>query len=128
MREDIRDIWIVDINQDSDFIKLKDFLFSFDFSCKDIIEKQIKNALVVKQKTEYFIAFRFYVDTLYDCLPASFSGLPVVVEVVNGNDHTMCELFASHGYIVEYRLYNINGTALNMDSFWKGIPYYEKTN
>lgn len=119
---------IIDIEQDEDFICLKNFLFSFDFGCKDIIEKQIKTSLVVKQKTDYFIAFRFYVDTLYDCLPPSFSGLPVVVEVANGYDHTMCELFVSYGYIVEYRLYNINGTALNMDSFWKGTPHYEQTN
>lgn len=124
----VEDAMIIDIEQDPDFICLKNFLFSFDFGCKDIIEKQIKTALVVKQKTEHFIAFRFYVDTLYDCLPTSFSGLPITIEVVNGCDHTMCELFVAHGYIVEYRLYNINGTALNMDNFWQGTPHYEKTN
>jgi hypothetical protein len=86
----------------------------------------MKTALVVKEATEYFIAFRFYVDTLYGNLPSSFSGLPVSVKVVNGCDHTMCELFVSHGYIVEYRLYNINGTALNMDNFWQGTPFYEE--
>lgn len=117
---------IIDIEKDEDFIRLTDFLFSFDFGCKDLIWKQIETGLVVKQKTDFFIAFRFYVDTLYDRLPPSFSGLPVVVEVVNGKDHTMCELFVAHGYIVEYRLYNINATALNMESFWQGIPHYEK--
>lgn len=119
---------IIDIEQDQDFVSLKNFIFSFDFGCKDIIEKQIKTAMVVKEKSEYCIVFRFYVDTEYPCLPASFSGLPVVVEVVYGLDHTMCELFVAHGYIAEYRLYNINGTALNMDTFWKGTPLYEKTN
>ena len=117
---------IIDVERDIDFIRLKEFLFSFDFGCKDIINRQIETSLVVKQATEYFIAFRFYVDTLYDKLPPSFSGLPVVIEVTNGCDYTMCELFVSHGYIVELRLYNINATALNMDNFWKGTPYYEK--
>ncbi len=124
----MEDAMIIDIERDPDFPRLKEFLFSFDFGCKDIMERQIKTAIVVKQKTDYFIAFRFYVDTLYERLPVSFSGLPVVVEVVNGFDHTMCELFVSYGYVVEYRLYNINGTALNMDTFWKGTPLYEKTN
>lgn len=119
---------IIDTECDPDFLRLKAFLFSFEFGCKDIIEKQIKHAFVVKQKTEFFVAFRFYVDALYDCLPASFSGMPVVIEVVNGIDHTMCELFVAHGYIVEYRLYNINGTALNWDTFWQGTSLYEKTN
>lgn len=124
----LEDAMIIDIERDPDFPRLKEFLFSFDFGCKDIMERQIKTAIVVKQKTDYFIAFRFYVDTLYERLPVSFSGLPVVVEVLNGFDHTMCELFVSYGYVVEYRLYNINGTALNMDTFWKGTPLYEKTN
>lgn len=118
---------IIDIAQDKDFVALKDFLFSFDFSNKEIVWKQMKTAITDKTQTEYFIAFRFYVDTLYDPLPVQFCGLPIVIEVVNGNDdHTMCELFVSNRYIVEYRLYNINCTKLNMDNFWKGKPVYDK--
>ena len=118
----------IDIEHDKEFARLIDFLFSFDFSCKDIIWNQIKTAIIDRQQSEYHVAFRFFVDTTQECLPASFCGIPVTVEVRNGKDLTMCELFVSRRYIVEYRLYNINGTRLNMDSFWEGVPYYEKVH
>lgn len=113
---------IIDIEKDQDFISLTDFLFSFDFEYKDIIKNQIKTGIVKKEKSEYHIAFRFYVDTFEKCLPASFCGIPVWVEVINGDDHTLCELFVAHQFVVEYRIYNINATKLNMENFWKGTP------
>jgi hypothetical protein len=127
-KQKLENMVIIDIEKDLDFIALKDFIFSFDFGCKDIFEKQIRNAYVVKEKTEYYISFRFYVDALCESLPSSFNGVPVYVEVVNGKDATQCELFVDNRYIEEYRLYNINGTVLNMESFWQGTPHYEKTN
>ena len=118
---------IISVGQDRDFLKLKEFLFSFDFSYKELVSKQIEHSIIDKTQNEFFIAFRFYVDTLYKPLPVDFSGLAVVVEVLNGDDdHTMCELFVAHGYIVEYRIYNINGTRLNMENFWRGSVAYNK--
>lgn len=122
---------IIDIEKDQDFIPLIDFLFSFDFDCKDIIKKQIKTSIVKKEKTDYHIAFRFYVDTFQERLPASFCGqppsvfgIPVTIGVKNGDDYTCCELFVGHQYIVEYRVYNITATRLNMENFWKGTPIF----
>lgn len=122
---------IIDTQKDPDFIALIDFLFSFDFDCKDIIKKQLQTAIVKKEKSDYHIAFRFYVDTFQEPLPASFCGqppavfgIPVAIEVKNGEDHTCCELFVGHQYIIEYRLYNINATALNMENFWKGTARF----
>lgn len=37
---------IIDTQKDPDFISLIDFLFSFDFDCKDIIKKQLQTAIV----------------------------------------------------------------------------------
>ena len=115
---------IIDTQKDQAFVSLMDFLFSFDFDCKDIIKKQIQTAIVKKEKTDYHIAFRFYVDTFQEPLPASFCGIPVNIGVKNGEDYTCCELFVAHHYIVEYRIYNITATALNMENFWKGTASF----
>ena len=61
---------IIDIEKDEDFIRLTDFLFSFDFEGKDIIRNQIKTGIVKKEKSEYAIVFYFYVHTLQKRLPA----------------------------------------------------------
>lgn len=120
---------IIDKERDAEFIRLIEFLLSFDFDYKDIVRKQIETSIVdMVEKSDYAIAFRFYVDALYDSLPFRFWcwGLPVTVEVVNGDYCTSCELFCKHGYIVEYRLYNIDATPLDMEKFWQGTPQYKK--
>lgn len=114
----------IDIEKDEDFNQLKDFLFSFDFEHKNIVWDQMKTAVVKKEKNEYLILFQFYVNTKMPNLPASFCGMPVVIEVHHGADITMCELFVARGFIVEYRLYNINCTKLDIESFWKGTAVY----
>ena len=110
----------IDIETDEEFIKFSNFLFSFDFECKEIIQRQLQSAIVKKEKTDYHIAFRFYVDASADSLPGSFNGIPVTIEIVSDNDYTMVELFAAHRFIVELRVYNINGTKLSITDFPNG--------
>ena len=114
---------IVSISQDHDFIQLKEFMFKFDFEYKHIIENQMCKAIVTKDKTDYVIVFRFYVDTEYsENIPDSMPllPLPVEIEVKYERDVHILELYVSRGYIAEMRLYNLTCNALNMDHFWNG--------
>ena len=80
-------------------------------------------AIVTKDKTDYVIVFRFYVDTEYsENIPDSMPllPLPVEIEVKYERDVHILELYVSRGYIAEMRLYNLTCNALNMDHFWNG--------
>ena len=116
------------INKDEDieFGKLKEFIFSFDFSNKGIFYDQIEQAVVDIQRTDYSVVYKFYVNSFCNPLPNSFNGMPISIDVTYENDYTCCELFVAHGYIMEIRMYNVNGSKLSMDNFWKGNAHYEK--
>jgi len=121
---------IIDINHDANFLKLKKYLFSFDFGCKDIIEHQMQCAIVKKEQSEYHVVYRFYVDASSHCLPKEYCGMPVSVEVSYGCENThyfMLELYVVNRFIVEMRVYNmVPPYKLEMDKFFDGTPHYEK--
>lgn len=114
----------IDIAKDEDFLQLVKFLFSFDFEYKDIVWNQMENAAIKKEKHEYLILFQFHLNKKVCELPPSFNGMPVIIEVHHGGDITMCELFVSQGVLVEYRIYNLNCTKLDMESFQKGTAIF----
>ena len=117
---------IINQNEDIEYGKLIKFLFSFDFSNKDILRNQIQQAVVDIQRTEYSIVYRFFVNSISKPLPDFFNGMPISIDVNLEKEFICCELFVAHGYIMEIRIYCINGSKLSMDNFWKGKPHYEK--
>ncbi len=104
---------IIDAIRDAEFVDLIGFLFEFDFPNKNIISEQIQKAVIKKEKSEYHIAFQFYVDATSERLPADFDGIPVLIQVRNGESLTLCELYICNQYIAEYRLYNIDTSKLD---------------
>ena len=121
---------IIDITSDSMWGDIKNYLFSFDFDHKDIIERQMQTAIVKKEQSEYHVVYRFYVDTMCHPLPKEYCGMPVSIEVAYGCGNThyfMLELYVANGFIVEMRVYNmVPPYKLDMDLFFKGTPHYEK--
>jgi len=117
---------IINKDEHKEFSKLMEFIFSFDFSNKDILRNQIQQAVVDTQRTEYSIVHRFFVNSISKPLPDFFNGMPISIDVNLESEFICCELFVAHGYIMEIRIYSINGNKLSMDNFWKGKPHYEK--
>ena len=55
---------IINKDEHKEFSKLMEFIFSFDFSNKDILRNQIQQAVVDIQRTEYSIVHRFFVNSI----------------------------------------------------------------
>ena len=116
---------IIKTRHDQEFNRLIDLLFSFEFPHKEQLRCQIENAIITREQSDYSLVYTFYINSEFPALPESFCGMPLSVDVVYESEYTCCELFVSKCFVSEFRLYNIDGSKLNFDHFWKGDARFE---
>lgn len=112
---------IIDGTNDNEFKLLTDYLFSFDFPYKRIIQEQISSAIVVKEFSEYHFAFQFIVDTKQRYLPRECNGIFVLIQIKTDHSLTCLELYVSNQYVAEFRMYNIDTSKVELDCLNRGV-------
>lgn len=114
---------IIDPHKDKEFGFLRDFMLSFEFPNKHVVQNQINNAVIAKECSAYHIAFHFSVDRKEEPLPEECNGILMLIQIKSKSSLTCCELFVANQYVREYRIYNIDASELDVSCITEGKIY-----